>query len=258
MTMDNLKKIKLKIHGMHCSACEVLVEQKFKKIRGVAKVSVNHTNGKARVYCSAEPTLSDFEEAIKADGYRVSLWSEQGSNSSEALHQNTKKDYLQIGAIFLIIFAAYLILKRLDLVPNLGVLSEMSYIFVFALGLVAAVSTCLAVTGGLLLAVAAKYNERFPNLTGLQKLKPHIYFNVGRIASYTVLGGAVGALGSALTFSPKVTGFVTIAASLVMIVLGFQLLKLFPWMRRFQIKMPKIGGSQNFSNRIREVAYLKN
>ena len=115
----------------------------------------------------------------------------------------------------------------------------MSYGFVLVIGLVAAMSTCLAVTGGLLLAVTAKYNERFPNLTNFQKFKPTLYFNVGRIVSYTVLGGAVGALGSILTFSPRATGFMTIAASLVMIILGFQLLRLFPLMRRFQPKMPK-------------------
>ncbi|MEK7083476.1 MAG: sulfite exporter TauE/SafE family protein, partial [Patescibacteria group bacterium] len=143
------------------------------------------------------------------------------------------------GAIFFIVVAAYLILKQFDLIPTLGISDTMSYGFVFAIGLVAAMSTCLAVTGGLLLAVAAKYNERFPSLAGVQKLKPHFYFNMGRIISYTILGGAVGALGSVLTFSPKATGFMTIAVSIVMVILGFQLLHLFPWMRKFQPKMPK-------------------
>jgi sulfite exporter TauE/SafE len=94
----------------------------------------------------------------------------------------------------------------------------------------------------LLLAVAAKYNEMHPNLTGWQRFKPNIHFNIGRIASYTVLGGVIGAFGSVLTLSPQFNGLLTIIASAVMILLGFQLLKIFPWLNRFQPKMPKFIG----------------
>lgn len=239
MNNQPLKKVQLKIHGMRCASCEVLIERKFSKVPGIEKVTVNHADGKAEILCSTEPKINYLGSLIKEDGYSISLWAESSAAATDTAHRNTKKDYIQIGAIFLIIVAIYLILKQLDLVPNLGISDNMTYGFVFVIGLVAAMSTCLAVTGGLLLAVAAKYNERFPNLTGSQKLKPHLYFNVGRVVSYAVLGGAVGALGSVLTFSPRATGFMTIAASLVMIILGFQLLKLFPWIRKFQPKMPK-------------------
>lgn len=223
---------------MHCSNCEVLIERKFKQIPGIEKVNVSYVNGKAEVCCSQEPKLHELQNTVKPDGYAISLWRDRNT-VAELPHKNTKRDYFQIGAIFLIIVAAYLILKELNLVHGLAISDNMSYGFVFVIGLVAAMSTCLAVTGGLLLAVAAKYNERFPYLSGVQKLKPHLYFNIGRIVSYTVLGGAVGVLGSVLTFSPRATGFMTIAVSFVMIILGFQLLHLFPWMRRFQPKMPK-------------------
>ncbi len=238
MSNQPLKKLQLKIHGMHCASCEVLIERKFKKVAGVEKVNVDHASGKAEILCSREPNLKELASAVQQDGYRVSLWQQQG-HASELPHQNTRKDYVQIGALFLIIVAVYLTLKQFDLVPSLGISSNMSYGFVFLIGLVAAMSTCLAVTGGLLLAVAAKYNEWFPHLTGAQKLKPHLYFNIGRVLSYTILGGAAGAAGSVLSFSPAATGFMTIAASLVMIILGFQLLHIFPWMARFQPKMPK-------------------
>jgi len=76
------------------------------------------------------------------------------------------------------------------------------------------------VAGGLLVAVAAKYNEVSGNLTSLQRLKPTLYSNAGRVVSYTLLGGAVGALGSTLTLSPAVNGILTIVASAVMILPG--------------------------------------
>lgn len=228
---------------MHCASCEVLIERKLKKINGIEKVNVNHVNGKATIYFSQAPQLIDLQEAIKENGYSISLLNSRNpdSNVSEsAIKKNTRKDYIGIGATFLIIVAAYLILSQFDLLPKgLSISSNMSYGFVFMIGLVAAISSCIAVTGGLLLAVAGKYNELNPNLTGYQKFKPHVYFNIGRIISYTLLGGTIGALGSVLTVSTKTTGFLTIFVSFIMIILGFQLLNLFPWLRRFQPKMPK-------------------
>src|SRR5258705_4086793 len=130
--------------------------------------------------------------------------------------KNSPRDYAEIGAAFLIIVAVLLVLGQLDLLPNqFGVSETMSYGLVFVIGLVASVSSCIAVTGGLLVAVAAKYNEASTSLTPAQRLKPLINFNAGRVLSYTLLGGAVGALGSALTLSPEVNGVLTILASLV-------------------------------------------
>src|SRR4030095_591883 len=91
----------------------------------------------------------------------------------------------------------------------------------------------MAVTGGLLVAAAAAYNANTPQLTGFQRLKPHLYFNAGRIISYTLLGGTIGALGSVLTLSADATGALAIPASAIMIVLGLQMLGLLPGFGRF-------------------------
>lgn len=240
---QNLKKINVQINGMHCASCEVLIERKFKKVAGVEKVNVSHTNGLAELYCSSNPDFEQLSASIKDNGYTVSEPNKKNTSFIQNGERvNTPKDYLQIGAIFLIVVAGYLVLKQLNLVPSLGISDNMSYGFVFLIGLVAATSTCLAVTGGLLLSVAAKYNEQNPHLDGWDKFKPTLYFNIGRVVSYTVLGGVIGALGSVLTLSPRVNGIVTIIASAVMIILGLQLLKIFPWLSRFQPKIPKLLG----------------
>jgi len=240
---QHFHKVNLKINGMHCASCEVLIERKFKKVVGVEKVSVSHTNGQAELYCSINPDLNQLNASIKDHGYTVSQSSKKGTFLAQNKeYKNTAKDYFQIGVVFLIVVAGYLVFKQLGLVPSLGISDNMSYGFVFLIGVVAATSTCLAVTGGLLLSVAAKYNEQNLHLDGWGKFKPTLYFNIGRVVSYTILGGLVGALGSVLTLSPRVNGIVTIIASAVMIILGLQLLKIFPWAYRFQPKMPKFLG----------------
>jgi sulfite exporter TauE/SafE len=157
--------------------------------------------------------------------------------------KNSPRDYAEIGAAFLIVMGTLFALGQFDLIPKQFVASEtMSYGLVFLIGLVASISSCIAVTGGLLVAVAAKYNEATSNLTATQRMKPHVYFNAGRVLSYTLLGGVIGALGSALTLSPKINGILTVGASAVMILLGLQMLRLLPSLTSFLPTMPKSVG----------------
>lgn len=224
-------RMELQIKGMHCPSCDILIERQFRKIKGVEKVKASYITGKAEIYYSERPSIEDLNKSINEHGYSV---------SQEETKE--KSDYFEIFMMFVIVLGTYYTLKLLNLLPNIGILDSMSYWLVFLIGLVAAASTCLALSGGLLLAIAAKYNETHPNLTKWQKFKPNIYFNTGRIISYTVLGGVIGAFGSALTLSSRINGAMITAASLVMILLGFQLLKIFPWLRKFQPKMPKFIG----------------
>jgi sulfite exporter TauE/SafE len=165
------------------------------------------------------------------------------STANRPTAKNSPRDYAEIGAAFLIVIGILFVLGQLDLLPKqFGVSETMSHGLVFVIGLVASVSSCIAVTGGLLVAVAAKYNDATAALTPVQRMKPHLYFNAGRILSYTLLGGAIGALGSALTLSPEVNGILTIVASAVMILLGLQMLRLLPSVTRFLPTMPKSFG----------------
>jgi sulfite exporter TauE/SafE len=165
------------------------------------------------------------------------------TNSRIAPAGNTARDYAEIAAAFLIVIGILIALGQFDLLPKrFGVSETMSYGLVFIVGLVASVSSCIAVTGGLLVAIAAKYNEATVSVAPIQRMKPHIYFNAGRIISYTLLGGAIGAVGSALTLSPEINGALMILASGVMVLLGLQMLKLLPALTRFLPTMPKAFG----------------
>jgi uncharacterized protein len=223
-------KLKVKITGMHCASCEVLIERRFKKVPGVEKVRVRQ--GEADIVYSQKPSLQQLNHAVEKDGYSVHAYS-----ASTLDRKNTKRDYAEIGALFLVLIAVYFLLKQFSLIPEVGLTDNMSYGFIFIIGLIAATSTCLAVSGGLLLAVAAKYSEAHPNLSGTKKFKPHIFFNIGRIVSYTVFGALLGALGSLFMFSSGVSGIITVVVSIVMIFIGLQMLNLFP--AKFSVKMPK-------------------
>lgn len=211
------------IKGTHCGSCEVLIERKWRQIPGVEKVRVNHATGEAELTYSCEPALEQLNEPIKAHGYTVETTKEKNEKDSDSFE--ITRNHVEWGAVLIIVLGAYFLLKRFQLLPDIGVPDTVSYGAAFVLGLVAAVSTCIAVTGSFLMAVASQYNETHPNLTKAQKFKPHIYFNLGRIVSYTVFGALIGAVGSLFALSPRTNGILMIAVSVVMIMLGLQMLK---------------------------------
>jgi uncharacterized protein len=240
------RKLLLKVGGMHCPNCEVLIERRFKKIPGVRKVKARHASGKVYLVHSGELDFGALRGAIADDGYTVGRWQGPNGDPSSASKdsrfgsKSSGPDYVEIGAAFLLLVGLYLVLKQFHITPDsLAIPNTISYGLAFAIGVVASLSTCIAVTGGLLVAVAAKYNAASGNLTSAQRFKPHIYFNVGRIVSYTLLGGAVGALGSTIALSPEANGILVIAASVIMILLGLQMLKLLPSLGALQPRMPK-------------------
>ena len=221
------------VQGMTCSSCEVLIERKLRKVPGVERVTVRRFAEKVEIKSAVEVPLETLQQALQGEKYTIL------SETSPVL-QGSRRTWAEIGAVLVILAGLYILLTQFNLLPDtLGVTDTMTYGFVLVLGLVAAFSTCLAVSGGLLLGVSARYNEQHPHATKRQKLLPHLYFNVGRIVSYTILGGLVGLIGSAFALSSWTMGILTLVASVLMVVMGVQLLGIFPWLNRFQIKMPK-------------------
>ncbi len=222
----------LQIGGMTCSSCELVLERKIKKIPGVEKVHVNCKTGVAgvKVDPSNKPTLSDIQIAVEEAGYTL-------GGTQQVLAPDQK--WIEIGTFLLVIFAIYKLLQGLDMISLVsGGTDSATYAGILLIGLVAGTSSCLAVTGGLLLSMAAKYNEVHGGATPWKKFKPLLMFNVGRLVSYFLLGGLVGVLGQSITLSPKMTGITNIVIAFVMFYLALTLLKILP-KKLFNIRPPK-------------------
>lgn len=147
--------------------------------------------------------------------------------------------YLRFGGAVLALAALFFLLSRIDLIPNgISFGDNVSYGIVFLIGLLASVSTCIAVTGGLFVSLAAKYDEQAGHLSSAARFLTYLSFNAGRIISYTVFGALIGLAGSALTLSPAAYGAVTIAVSVLMLVLGIQMLGFLPGGKKLRLQMP--------------------
>ena len=147
--------------------------------------------------------------------------------------------YLRFAGAVIVIAALFLLLSRIDLLPDgISFGDNIGYGLVFLIGLLASVSTCIAVTGGLFMSLASKYDEQASHLAPSVRFVTYLSFNAGRIISYTAFGALIGLLGSALTLSPAAYGIVTLAVSLLMLVLGIQMLDLTPGIKSLRLQMP--------------------
>jgi copper chaperone CopZ len=78
------KILRLKVDGMHCANCEVLIERRFKKIAGIRPVKVSHVTGIADINCYGDVDVATLQHAIADDGYTGWLLHEQTSRPTEA------------------------------------------------------------------------------------------------------------------------------------------------------------------------------
>jgi sulfite exporter TauE/SafE/copper chaperone CopZ len=70
-------------------------------------------------------------------------------------------------------------------------------------------------------------------------LRPSLLYNLGRVASYTLVGGIVGALGAGLTLTGGFRGVVQLLAGVFMVVMGLGMLGIIPGLRNFTPRLPR-------------------
>ncbi len=235
-TLPSEQKLEIGIEGMTCRACEIKIERKFKEVAGITKVDVNARTGMATVHYQGEtPSVKLLNSVITEYGYRA---------TSDTIIRRERPTFVQLIGLFTLVLLAGSLLSRLGLLrPNVALGAGVSLWAVFMLGLVAASSSCVAMTGGLLLSSAAKFNERYGGTSRISKMKPTFLFVFGRIIGYAGFGALIGLVGSALSPSPLVTGIITVVAALYMLFMGLEMLGLAPaWLHKFMPRLPKSWG----------------
>ena len=224
----------LHVTGMHCNACTILTESEAKDLSYIrdAKSDLNkHTMEVSGDFGSRTPAVvaAELTALLSKHGYSVSTEKQtQIINWSEFVYA------LPIAAAFV---ALFIVLQKLGIV-NLVTTSNVTYGTAFVIGMIASVSTCMAVVGGLVLSMSANFAKEG------DKVRPQLLFHIGRLVSFFVLGGVIGAVGSAFQLGATGTFALSLIVGIVLLILGVNLLDVFPWVRKLQPTMPKFMGSR--------------
>lgn len=217
---------------MHCASCVVLTESELGDLPEVSHVKASLKDLSVEVTGDfgdkpPEHVARDLSVVMQPHGYTLSV-----SKQKQAIRWSDFRIAVPAALGFV---ALFVILQKLGLV-NLITASKINYGTVFVIGLVASVSTCMAVVGGLVLSMSANFAKEG------DKVRPQALFHVGRLVSFFVLGGAIGALGSAFQLDGTGTLISSILVGVVMLVLGVNLLDVFPWAKRLQPTLPGFIG----------------
>jgi sulfite exporter TauE/SafE/copper chaperone CopZ len=241
-----MPKLIVQVVGLHCKACEILTEDKLREIKNIKKVSVSRHSGEAEIlYEKEKPDIKEIELALKKSGYSLGGFTDDKiiSTNKETLNENNKKSLGYWISIFSAIVIIYWLLNRVHIFEFGGMLqSGFSAPLAILIGLVAGLSTCLALVGGLILSISANYAKNHPEATRAQKLKPQIMFNVGRFIGFFVLGGILGILGTGFKMSVLLNSIISIIIGIVITALGLRLLEISPVFNRFDFSLPKRFG----------------
>jgi sulfite exporter TauE/SafE/copper chaperone CopZ len=230
--MSESKKFLFHVQGMHCKACVMMIENELQDVPGVTKAEVSLTKNIVEVTGefgaeTQEETMKKFNEVLKQHKYVLSL--------EKQAHEAKWSDFKIALPAALAFVAFFVLLQKLGIV-NLINANEVGYGTAFVVGLVASVSTCMAVVGGLVLSMSASFAKEN------DKVRPQVLFHIGRIVSFFVLGGVIGALGSIFRLGSVGTFALSTVVALVLLILGINLLDVFPWAKKFQPTMPNFIG----------------
>lgn len=211
-----MKTLTFHVTGTHCASCKILIEDVLNDQSFINRSQVDLKKETVTIQIesdqSAEEIAQILTDKIKPNGYVLSV--------EKAIQEKESNDVIwkaiPIGLAFLILF---FILQKSGLL-NLGIGGTTTPATSFLIGLIASVSSCLAIVGGLILSLSAKVAQDESTKTSK---KQFVLFHGGRLFGFAILGGVLGLVGEAIGISFTFSAILGLIASSVMILLGLNL-----------------------------------
>ncbi|MCX7028477.1 MAG: sulfite exporter TauE/SafE family protein [Spirochaetes bacterium] len=230
-----MKKVTIHVADMACASCETRIEKALGKGDGVVSARASIKGGRVDIeYDDDKTSLEELKSIIRKNGYSVGA------------------DVRAIPAIALgigiVLAASYMIANTAGVFNALpAIASTLGYGMLFIAGILTSVH-CVAMCGGIALSQSvgklgvdeAQPGQAcaMPAPSTFKRFLPGLLYNAGRVVSYTVIGGVVGALGAAFSFSPLVKGIIAGAAGIFMVFLGLKMLGILSGLPRVSRLLP--------------------
>lgn len=230
-----MKTYTFHVSGTHCTSCKILIEDILSEESTISNVHVDIKKQTVTLSSNEDDQYhlaKTLTEKIRKNGYALSVEKvAEGKKDNGLIWQA-----LPIGILFL---AVFFMLQKSGIL-NFGMGGTVTPVTSFIIGLVASVSSCLAMIGGLILSLSAKIAEDDSN-----NKKPFYLFHTGRLVGFAVLGGVLGLIGKGLGINYMFSAVLMILAALIMIGLGLNLTGIF---KRSKLTLP--SGIFNFFRKV--------
>lgn len=224
------------VSGTHCASCKILIEDVLNGEGFIQNARVDLKRETVEIETDSDQTpekLADLlTDTIKENGYVLSV----EKTTKEKRGDDVIWKALPIGLGILVLF----FLLQKSGILNLGLGGQVTPVTSFIIGLIASVSSCLAIVGGLVLSLSATISE-----DNVSDRKTFTLFHTGRILSFAMLGGVLGAVGGVFGVNFTLAAILGILASIVMLLLGLNLVGVFA---KSKVSLP--SGLFNFLRKI--------
>lgn len=216
------------VEGMHCPSCEIYIESQFKNKDGIKKVKSNSKTQELVVEMNdktdTDRLIKDINKNIKDAGYTI---------KEELIKEETSKGNLLLPLLIASSIIIIFFLLEKFVIRRTVFSDNTSYFSIFFIGIIASISSCMAVVGSLVLSMSSVFaKDRKGTL-------PMTLFHTSRVISFFILGGLLGAMGSLIVISKTTEIIIGIILFLIMLVLAINLLDISPWFRQFELTLPK-------------------
>lgn len=232
------KKETFTVQGMSCTGCEHIIEKALKELDGVIDVNASFSkNTVTVVYDGEKINYAKIRSAVKKAGYTIEKVTITASDKSVGEKEKSLSP-LQFIGIIIILLAAYLIIDNtvgFNFIPE--VTSSMGYGVLFVVGLLTSLH-CVAMCGGINMSQCISQNGSAQGTKA--NLKPSLLYNLGRVTSYTIIGGIVGSIGSVISFSGWARGLIAILSGIFMVIMGLSMTGIYPWVNKITPRLPRI------------------
>ncbi|EAT59391.1 conserved hypothetical protein [Chlorobium ferrooxidans DSM 13031] len=229
------------VKGMYCPACKEIIEETLLESGKVSEAEASMAKGTVSVSYNGDDISARELNALFSNGAYTF--------SDTPAQKNSVDELLKAAAIALIVtgFVSTLSYSGLHSIPAIDRASSLATLFLF--GLLAGLSSCAALVSGVLLSLTSQWMSKYKeDASLLHKMEPHLFFNIGRIATYTLFGALLGLVGETIHLSPAFTSFMIVTISLLMIVPALQMLGI-TFFNRFSIALPKKARPSKAANR---------
>lgn len=179
----NIKEHTYYIRGMHCASCEILIEKKLLELGNIKSVEASTAKGEALIeYDGEKPTAERLNEIFKKEGYIFF------NQPMEPISGFKPREFFITLCLGLLIIVGFIGLNKLGLSGLINVSSKSSLPVFFVFGIIAGISSCAALVGGIILSMSKQWGELYSDADSTwKKIQPHLIFNAGRLISYGVL-----------------------------------------------------------------------
>lgn len=216
-----MEKRRFYIGGMTCSGCERRIERAVSMLEGVRSAEANHPKGQLNVEFSDPCTPAQITGAVQKAGYVVL---DTPQHKGDALY------------LLVILLGLYVIARQLGWTEVFRAFptidgQKMGYITLFFAGLLTSVH-CIAMCGGLNLAQSMGTENVHP-------IRGSLVYNLGRLTSYTLIGGILGFIGEKAAITLRVRGMIGLGAGIVMLLMGISMLTGISLPRQVRLRFPR-------------------